>query len=75
MKFFNGFLALLLSISAVMIGIPPDSSFASNNLFTQNAGYDQETIEIMEGGYEERAYDKKAISPMNPVYSMEDKQF
>ncbi|MFB0832644.1 cadherin-like beta sandwich domain-containing protein [Brevibacillus laterosporus] len=69
MKFFNGFLALLLSISAVMIGIPPDSSFASNNLFTQNAGYDQETVDIMEGGYEEGAYDKKAINPMNPVYT------
>ncbi|PPA87151.1 hypothetical protein C4A76_12495 [Brevibacillus laterosporus] len=69
MKFFNGFLALLLSMSAVMIGIPPDSSFASNNLFTQNAGYDQETVEIMEGGYEEGAYDKKAINPMNPVYT------
>ncbi|PPB08830.1 cadherin-like beta sandwich domain-containing protein [Brevibacillus laterosporus] len=69
MKFCNGFLALLLSMSAVMIGIPPDSSFATNNLFTQNAGYDQETIEIMEGGYEEGAYDKKAINPLNPDYT------
>ncbi|ERM16738.1 hypothetical protein [Brevibacillus laterosporus] len=51
MKFFNDFLAFLLSLSAVMIGIPSDSTFASNNLFTQNAGYDQETMEIMEGGY------------------------